>query len=534
MNSGKLRLLQGAGFLAAAMLSQATPLSMAWAQQTPSVDIIIRDGMIYPGGAEPFRGDIAISGDKIVYVGPHAPETAKRVIDANGMIVAPGFIDTHSHVDDALKSGLPAARLVLPALSQGVTTVFLGVDGGGDPDIAKTFGKGGNRDSGINFASYVGLEALRLKVIGPADRAPTPVELDKMKSLVADAMCSGALGLSTGLFYAPQSYAKLDEVVALAKVAAARGGIYDSHIRDESSYTIGLAGGIEEALTIGKQAGIPVHIAHIKALGADVQGQAGAVIAKIEAAQRAGQVVHADQYPWAASGTDMSSALLPRWAQDGGRAATLARFDDSAQLAKMRPEMAENLRRRGGPASLLITDGPPEMLGRTLEQISKEMGTDPISAAVEIIRKGEFAVTSFNQSEADIAAFMKRPWVVTSSDASVGHPRYYASYPRKYAVYVKERKVIDLRTFIDQSSAVTADLFSLTGRGHIKPGAFADVVVFDPARYGPRADYVHPALFSQGIQTVLVNGQIAIDGGAPTGVAAGRPLARTPKEGSCH
>lgn len=523
------------GALLAVSSIQSVPLTNAWgaAQPTASADVIIRGGTIYPGGAAPFIGDVAIRGDRIVYVGPHAPGTAARVIDATGMIVAPGFIDTHSHVGDAIGSDVPAARLVLPFLTQGVTTAFIGVDGGGDPDIAKTFGAGENRDTGINYASYVGLGAVRLKVIGPADRAPTPDELARMESLVGGAMCNGALGLSTGLFYAPQSFAKLDEVVALARIAAARGGVYDSHLRDESSYTIGLAGAVDEALTIGREAGIPVHIAHIKALGVDVQGQAPAIIAKIEAAQRAGLIVTADQYPWSASGTGLSAALLPRWAQDGGRDATLKRFDDPAQMARMLPEIADNLRRRGGPVSILITRGPTDAVGKTLEQIAKATNTSPVAAAISILRQSEAGIASFNQSEADIAAFMKRPWVVTSSDASPGHPRYYASFARKYAVYVKDKKVIDLRTFIDQSTSVTADMFALEGRGRLKPGSFADVVVFDPARFGPRADYVHPTLFSQGMRTVVVNGRIAIDGGAPTGLAAGRPLPRTPKPGSC-
>ncbi|WP_342250320.1 N-acyl-D-amino-acid deacylase family protein [Sphingomonas sp. OTU376] len=514
----------------------------------PAADLILRGGTVYPGNAAPFKGDVAIRGDRIVYVGPKAPGTATKIIDATGMIVAPGFIDTHTHVNGALASGDPAARLVMPFLTQGVTTAFIGVDGGGDPDVARTFGrdsgaKGGegeaalgqsSRDYGINFATYVGLGAVRLKVIGPDDRAPTPEELAKMQGLVSSAMCQGALGLSTGLFYAPQSFAKRDEVVALAKAAAEKGGIYDSHLRDESSYTIGLKGAVAEAIEIGREAGIPVHIAHIKALGVDVQGQAQAIIDQIEAAQKAGQVIHADQYPWSASGTGLSAALIPRWAQNGGRRALLERFENPSVMAKMRPEIADNLRRRGGPASLLITSGPADAEGKTLEQIAKARGIDPIDAAIAILKQREAGVASFNQSEADIAAFMNRPWVVTSSDASQGHPRYYASFARKYANYVRDKQVIDLRAFIDRSTAVTADMFSLDGRGHLKAGAFADVIMFDPARFAPRADYIHPALFSTGMRTVVVNGVIAIENGEPTGAAGGRPLPRQPKPGSCR
>jgi N-acyl-D-amino-acid deacylase len=522
-------------------LLSATALAVPHGAAEPQggADLVLRGGTIYTGDAAPFRGDVAIRGDRIVYVGPKAPGAAAKTIDATGLIVAPGFIDPHAHVNDALASGDPAARLVLPFLTQGVTTAFIGVDGSGDPDVARTFGvtsagvpgavaglEQSSRDFGINFATYVGLGAVRAKVIGAADRAPTAAELGQMTALVDTAMCQGALGLSTGLFYAPQSFAKRDEVVTLAKAAAARGGVYDSHIRDESSYTIGLKGAVEEALAVGRDARIPVHIAHIKALGVDVHGQAPAIIAQIEAAQKAGQIVHADQYPWSASGTGLSAALLPRWAQDGGRAAMLKRFDDSAAMARMRPEMAENLRRRGGPASLLITSGPAGFEGKTLEQVAKDRAIDPVDAAILILKQREAGVASFNQDEADIAAFMKRPWVVTSSDASQGHPRYYASFARKYATYVKDKAVIDLGTFIRQSTATPARMFGLEGRGELKAGAFADVIAFDPATFAPRADYARPTLFSTGMRFVTVNGALAIENGALTGLAGGRPLSR--------
>jgi N-acyl-D-amino-acid deacylase len=517
------------------------------AAQEPATDIVIRGGTIYPGNAAPFRGDVAIRADRIVYVGPKAPGRAKKVIDATGLIVAPGFIDPHTHADAALASNDPAARLVLPFLMQGVTTAFIGVDGYGDADVARAFGRtiadeasGGvssaksERETGINFASYVGFGDVRRRVIGEADRAPTVRELTQMASLVTDAMCQGALGLSTGLFYAPQSFAKSDEVVTLARAAAAKGGIYDTHLRDESSYTIGLHKAIEEALRIGREANIPVHIAHIKALGVDVHGQAPAIIAMIEAAQRAGQVVHADQYAWSASHTSLSAALIPRSAQDGGRDAMLRRFNDGPSMESMRSEIAENLRRRGGAASLLVTSGPADAQGKTLEAVAKEQGVDPVVAAIEILKQSEARVASFNQNENDIAAFMLRPWVVTSSDATLGHPRYYGSFARKYTTYVKDKKVMSLQAFIDQSTAAAAAMFSLEGRGQLKVGAFADVIAFDPKSFAPRADYANPFLLATGMRTVVVNGKVAIDNGAPTGVAAGRPLPRQPIAGTCR
>jgi len=319
-----------------------------------------------------------------------------------------------------------------------------------------------------------------------------------------------------------------------SRAAAAKGGIYDSHLRDESSYTIGLHDAIEEALRIGREARIPVHIAHIKALGVDVHGQAPAIIAMIEAAQRAGQVVHADQYAWSASHTGLSAAVIPRSAQDGGRDAMLKRFNDAATMERMRPEIFENLRRRGGAASLLITSGPANAQGKTLEAFAKEQGVDPVVATVAILRQSEARVASFNQSENDIATFMLRPWVVTSSDATLGHPRYYGSFARKYAACVRDEKVLSLQAFIDQSTAAAAAIFSLEGRGQLKVGAFADVIAFDPKTFAPRADYANPFLLAVGMRTVLVNGQIAIENAAPTGVAAGRPLPRQPMAGTCH
>lgn len=498
-----------------------------------AVDLLIRGGTVFTGSAAPFDGDVAIMGDRIVAVAPHLDVRAGRVIDARGLIVAPGFIDPHTHADAALTSRDPAARLVLPFLTQGVTTAFIGVDGWGAPDLIQTLGPEGAGEIGINVAAYVGLGAVRTQVVGAADRAATPKEMADMSALVSRAMCQGALGLSTGLFYAPQSFARADEVIALARAAALKGGLYDSHIRDESSYSIGLSGAIEEALNVGRQANIPVHIAHIKALGVDVQGQAPKIIAQIEAAQKAGVKVTADQYPWSASGTQLSAALMPRWAQDGGRAAMLARFDDATLQTKLRADIAENLRKRGGPAAILITAGPKAAQGKTLEAVAKETGQSPVDAALALLHVRETSIASFNQSEADIAAFMTRPWVMTSSDASQGHPRYYASFARAYATYVREKKVLTLHSFIERSTVRTARSFGLADRGELKPGAFADVIVFDPNRFAPRADYAQPSLFSRGMRFVLVNGQIALDEGEPTGRAGGKPLLRRPPSGQC-
>jgi N-acyl-D-aspartate/D-glutamate deacylase len=414
---------------------------------------------------------------------------------------------------------------------QGVTTAFIGNDGNGDVDVAAVLGSAARKPVGVNYAAFVGFGAVRSAVIGEADRAPAPGELARMKQMVADAMCKGALGLSTGLFYAPQSFASTAEVTALAREAGIRGGVYDSHIRDESSYTIGLAAAVDEAIAIGRDGALPVNISHIKALGVDVHGQAGAIIARVEAARAVGQKVTADQYPWSASGTSLIAALVPRWAQDGGRLALLARFDDRAVAARIRAEMADNLRRRGGAASLLVTEGQHK--GRTLAQIAAAQGSEPIAAAIAVVRLQDPAVASFNQTEEDIAAFMRRPWVMTGSDASIGHPRAFGSFARKYSEYVVRRKVLTLREFIHRSTALTADTFGLAGRGRLQSGAYADIVVFDPRTFAARATYEQPTLLAAGVRTVLVNGVLAVENGKLTGAAAGRGLARTPPKGTC-
>lgn len=484
------------------------------------VDLLIRGGTVFTGSDAPFVGDVAVTGDRIRYVGPHATLRARRTIDVRGMVVAPGFIDPHTHVEAMLASADARERLVLPFMMQGVTTAFIGNDGGGAPDVAATLTP--PKPVGVNYATYVGFGAVRRAVIGEARRAPTAAELATMRGIVARAMCQGALGLSTGLFYAPQSFATTGEVVALARGAGARGGTYDTHIRDESSYTVGLVAAIDEAIAIGRQARMPVHISHIKALGVDVQGQAPAIIGKVEAARARGEMVTADQYPWSASGTSLVASLVPLWAQDGGREALLRRFADPSLAARLHADMTENLRKRGGAAALLVTEGAER--GRTLTDVAVRLHTDAVGAAIATIRVHDPAVASFNQSEADIAAFMRQPWVMTGSDASTGHPRVYGTFARKYAKYVRAEHVLTLRQFIERSSALTADTFGLVGRGHLRRGAFADVVVFDPATYAERATYQQPTLFATGVRTLLVNGAVVVDGGVATGRAAGRPL----------
>jgi N-acyl-D-aspartate/D-glutamate deacylase len=521
----------------ASLLAMAIVLASAGAPPD-AADVIIRGGTIHDGGTGPaFVGDVALRGDRIVYVGPRAPMPARQTVDAAGMIVAPGFIDPHTHADGFLRSPDAATRANPAWLNQGVTTVMIGVDGGGTPDVAADARALTTAGVGTNIVPFVGFGAVRKRVLGEAARAPDAAELGRMKALVATAMCEGAAGLSTGLFYAPQSFAKTDEAISVAREAARRGGIYDTHQRDESSYSIGVLESVREVLTIGREAGMPVHFAHIKALGVDVHGQAPAIIKLIETARAAGQDVTADQYPWLASGSSLDASLLPRWAVDGGGPAFLKRLDDPKTLARIRDEMAENMRRRGGAKSLLLIAQGFEWTGKTLEQVAAEWQVDPRDAALRIIRdsiEGREAgkqgrgtsVASFNMAQADVDLLMQQPWVVTSSDGSDGHPRMFATFPEKYRRYVKERPVISLADFIHRSTGRTADIYKLDGRGYLRPGYHADVAVIDPEKFAPRADYVRPRELSTGVARLFVNGTLALDNGKTTGALPGRVLLR--------
>ncbi len=516
-------------------------LTLGAAPLQSSVDVVIRGGTIYTGAeTPPMRGDVEIVGDRIVYVGPTRRTPATRVVDARGKIVAPGFIDPHTHPDTYIRAADAEKRLNLPWLAQGVSTIVIGVDGGGTPDVAADAARLRASGIGTNFASMVGFGAIRGRVLGQADRAPNADELVQMRGLAAKAMCEGATGLSTGLFYAPQSFAKTDEVIAVAREVGSRGGLYDTHQRDESTYSIGLIASTEEALRIGREAKMPVHFAHLKALGVDLHGQAPKLIATIEAARTAGQQVTADQYPWLASGTSLDAALVPRWAVDGGYKAMIARFDDPATLARIRTEMTENLRRRGGAESILLTAQDQPWTGRTLAQMGTTWKIEPIDAAIRILRTPNatgtgargVGVASFNMAQADVDLIMQQPWVLTASDGSDGHPRQYATFPEKYQRYVRARNVIDMAAFIRRSTGLTADIYRIAERGYLKPGHYADIVVFDPVNFAPRADYVNPRVPSVGVEALFVNGRLALDKGKATGIAAGRALLR-PRPADC-
>ena len=501
--------------------------------QADSADVLIRGGTVVDGtGAPPRQGDVAVRGDRIIFVGnaSHAHLSAKRIIDASGLVVTPGFIDAHTHTLEDLSS--PERHGNVNYLMQGVTTVVTGNDGASPLDIAKTLETWQREGIGTNAALFIGEGSVRGHVMGMSDAKPTPPQLDSMRTLVSRAMNAGALGMSTGLYYAPGSYASTEEVVALAKVAAEHGGIYDTHLRDESSYTVGLIGAVNEAIRIGREAHIPIHISHIKALGTDVWGQSDTVIALIKRARAEGVDVTACQYPYSASGTSVGAALLPRWAEADGRDSLLARIADSATHVRLVAEMRNNLRRRGGASSLLITATRDTSVGRsirgkTLAQVAAAQNVSPVDAALKIIQHGDASVASFNMKESDIDNFMVQPFVMTCSDGSAGHPRKYGTFPRKLREYVYKRHLLTLSQAVHLSSVLTAKTLGLDERGTLTVGNYADVVVFDPKTVADRATYEQPTRLATGMRYVLVNGTLAVDGGTYTGALAGRPIRRS-------
>ncbi|HEX8722414.1 MAG TPA: amidohydrolase family protein [Pyrinomonadaceae bacterium] len=493
-----------------------------------TLDLLVTRGKVVDGsGGAPKVADVGVRGDRIVFVGDAARARlrAARTIDAAGLVVAPGFIDPHTHTFEDLSD--PARRANENYLMQGVTTVFTGNDGGGPFRVAEALSAWGRGGIGTNAALLVGHGTVRREAMGMSDAAPTPAQLARMKGLVKRAMDGGAFGMSTGLYYAPGSFAKTEEVIELARVVAAAGGVYDSHMRDEDSYSIGLLGSVEETIRIGREAHIPVHISHIKALGAEVWGKSAEAIRLIRKARAEGVEVTADQYPYTASGTSITAALVPRWAEAGGAEELRRRIEDPDVRPRLAADMEANLRRRGGARSLLITSARDRALvGKTLEEVAKARGVTAVEAALEIAKQGGAALASFNMSEADIENFMVQEFVATGSDGSAGHPRKYGTFPRKLREYVYNKKLLTLAAAVRAGSALTAEWFRLPERGLLREGYFADLVVFDEATVADRATYERPELLSVGMRYVVVNGRVVVEGGKYNGALAGRPLSK--------
>ena len=505
--------------------------ALAQAQQ---YDVLFRNARVLDGMGNPWiRADVAIQGDRIAAVGRLDGATARRVIDATGLYIAPGFIDPHTHAVAALDdSELSAAK---PLLAEGVTTIMGNPDGGGPVDLAQQGAAILKDGLGVNVGLMIGHGSVREAVMGMADRPATPRELDQMRALVRKAMQQGAYGMSSGLFYAPGSYAPNSEVNELAKVVGEYDGIYQSHPRDESDYTVGVVASADEVIDVARQAHIPAMITHIKVLGPHVWGYSAAIIEHVNRARAQGLQVFADQYPYLASATSLGAALLPRWAQADGRDAFLRRLQDPDTLAKIHAAMVDNLERRGGADRIQFRRFRPDpsIEGHTLAWLAKQRSADPLDVALDLLKQGSVSIVSFNMDAQDVRRFMRQEWTMTSSDGElvpfgvgVPHPRSYGTFPRKIRKYALEDGVISLPFAIRSMTSLTASVYRIKDRGELRPGAYADLAVFDLNAVNDPATYTKPHQLAEGMVYVMVNGRFAIDGGTFTGERPGRLLKR--------
>ena len=537
-----------------------------FAQENPSkaYDVIIKNGRIIDGTGNPWvSGDIAIRGDRIVKIGKLDGSNAERIIDARNLVVSPGFIDMLGQSETALLID----NRSLSKLSQGITSEITGEGNSIAPQNALTlselqpqldhyhltvdwttldgyFKRLEKSGTPLNIGTYVGAAQVREAVLGEVDRAPTPQELEKMKALVAEAMQQGAFGVSTALIYPPGHYAKTEELIELAKVAATYGGIYATHMRSEGQSE---TAAVDEALRIGREGHLPVEIFHLKVIGKSHWGAMPKIVGMIQAARDAGQDVSADMYPYVAGGTALASSLPP-WVADGGTEKLLERLKDPAIRAKIKQEMAtehpnwENLYLGSGGASGVLLSGivNPELKkydGQTLVQIAKEQGKASLDALVDMVLadKAQTGAIYFIASESDLRYGLQQPWTSVGLDGDETsldgplfdphtHPRAYGSMPRFLGHYVRDEHLLPLEQAVRKITSLPAQREHLRDRGLLKEGFFADITIFDAASIIDKATYQNPAQISEGVKYVFVNGKVEYEDGKLTGLKAGRIL----------
>ena len=497
-------------------------------------DVLISGGRIVNGSGNPwFEADIGVSGDRITAIGDLSGATAATQIDASGLIVAPGFIDPHTHAIRGIFD-VPTAD---SALLQGVTTLTEGNDGSSPWPIAEHYREIEALRISPNWAVFIGQGTVRSEVIGAEDREPTPAELEQMKTMIARAMEEGALGISTGLFYVPGSFTSTEEVIELSTVAAEYGGIYISHMREEAAQLID---SVNETIRIGEEAGIPVQMTHHKVIGAPNWGASVDSLRLVDEARARGVDITIDQYPYTASQTGIN-ALIPQWAQEGGNDALLARLDSEETRQTIKNEVVERIlfdRGGGDPANVFISRNSwdPSMAGKNLAQLTIEAGMDPspenaAEVVFDILRNGGATAVYHAIGPDDVDRIMRHPATAIGSDGPVGifgegapHPRQYGTFARVLGHYVRERGVISLEQAIRKMTSMTAQRLSIQDRGLIAEGFFADVAIFDADEIIDRATFEDPHQYAVGMKHVLVNGEIVVRDGAHTGSRPGRVL----------
>lgn len=524
-------------------------------------DLLIRNGMIVDGTGSPWvRGDVAVRGDRIAAVGRLRTAQARDTLDATGLVVSPGWIDMLGHSEYPLL----ADGRAISKITQGITSEITGEVTSVVPVNANTLRELGSATRqrvtwtdldgyfraleaarpAINLGTFVTVGSVRRYVMGDVDRAPTPAELDTMRALVAEAMEDGAMGLSSGLIYAPASYATTEEIVELARVAGAYGGGYASHIRSEGDR---LVEAVNEAIRIGEEGGTWVQIHHLKASGRPNWGKMPQAVAAIDSARARGVDVTADQYPYPASGTGLD-AIIPNWAHAGGTDSLLARLADPATRARLRAELTAGETdwnigsSAGGPQGVMIAgvgvDSLRRYQGMRLNEVAQARGQEVVDALFDILLadQANTAAIYFSMSEEDIEYAMRQPWVMVGIDAGARaadstitgkpHPRAYGSFPRILCRYVRERGVITMPDAIRRFTSLPAARVGLDDRGVIKEGMFADFTIFDPNTVCDRATFEEPVQVSAGIVHVIVNGVPVLRDGTPTDARPGRALRR--------
>ena len=499
-----------------------------------SLDVLIKNGRIIDGtGNSWYYGDVGIKDGKIASIGTLGQSSAKRTLDAKGLVVAPGFIDVHAHIEGAEATTPTADNFIY----DGVTTVITGNCGGSSLDMGRYFAQMDSLKTSINIASLIGHNTVRRAVMGEAQRDPTPDELTQMEALVEKAMKEGAVGISTGLIYVPGTYSKTPEVLALSKAAAKHGGVYASHIRDEGD---GVADAVNEAISIGREAHMPVEISHFKVTYKPNWGRSTETLALVENARREGLDVTVDQYPYVASSTTLDTTV-PTWAFGGGRDSLHARLHDPNIRQRIKNEMTENLKKKKLKSFdyALVARYAPDTTynGKNISQINLLKGrkAKPANEAETILEMIEATnrtqMVFFSMDEKDLVRIMQYPFNMFASDAGIArfgagmpHPRAYGTNARVLGRYVREQKVIRLEEAIRRMTSLPAQKFNLRDRGLLLPGMAADIVVFDEATVSDAAEFTNPHAYSVGFAYVLVNGKVTVSEGEHTGVRNGGTL----------
>lgn len=497
-------------------------------------DLVLLNGRIVDGTGGPwYRAELAVRGDTIVAIAPRLPGSARRSIDVKGAVIAPGFVDLHTHARRGILNAPTADNYV----RQGVTTLVEGPDGGSPVPLKPFLDEVAAARSSPNFASFIGQGSIREKVIGSVDRRATPEEIAQMKELVRQGMRDGAFGMSTGLFYVPGTFTPTEEVIELARVAGELGGIHISHMRQEAGKVLD---SVKETIAIGEKGLLPTQVTHHKIIGTPNWGKSVETLRLIDEARARGVDATIDQYPYTASSTGLQ-ALLPAWALEGGGEKMRQRLADPATRARVKAELIENLKydRGGGdPKNVQMArcGFDPSLAGKNLAEITRAAGRQvsvetAADTALELVEKGGCAAIFHAIAEEDLGRILKHPATMIASDGEVTsfgkdspHPRSYGTFVRVLGRYARELKLITLEDAVRKMSAMPAARIGLVERGLLRPGMKADIAVFDPERVTDKATFERPHQYAVGIELVVVNGQVVFENGAMTAARPGRVL----------